>query len=257
MAKGEDMRLEGKVALITGGNAGIGQATALRFAAEGAQVMIAARDAERAQAVVHEIEAGGGVARFVACDVRDPAQCEGAVSATLDACGRLDILVNNAGIILRNRSVLETTLDEWDDIFAVNSKGAFLMSKAALPHLLETKGNIVNVASYAGLVGFVGAVAYCASKGALIQLTRAMALDHARQGVRINCVCPGSVHTPMIEAAWERYGAGAQEAWAEKHPLGRVATPAEVAAAILFLASADADFVTGVALPVDGGITAG
>ncbi|MCC6617327.1 MAG: SDR family oxidoreductase [Anaerolineae bacterium] len=251
------MRLQGKVALITGGNVGIGRATALRFAAKGAQVMIAARDAGRAQAVVDAIAAAGGSARFVACDVRDPAQCAGAVSAAIEAYGRLDILVNNAGIILRNRSVLETSIDEWEDIFAVNSKGAFLMSKAALPHLLATKGNIVNVASYAGLVGFPGAVAYCASKGALIQLTRAMALDHARQGVRVNCVCPGSVHTPMIEAAWELYGEGAPEAWAEKHPLGRIATPEEVAAAILFLASADADFVTGVALPVDGGITAG
>lgn len=136
--------------------------------------------------------------------------------------------------------------------------GAFLTSKYALPEMMRRGGGtIVHVSSYFGLVGSTGVVAYCASKGALIQLTRAMALDHAGDGVRVNCVCPGSVHTPMIEAAWEAHGEGAPELWAAKHPLGRVATAEEVAQAILYLAGPESSFVTGTALTIDGGITAG
>jgi len=137
-------------------------------------------------------------------------------------------------------------------------KGAFLMSRAALPALRASRGAIVNVASYVGLVGFAGAAAYAASKAALVNLTRSMALDHAREGVRVNAVCPGSVDTEMIHAAWAAFPdpAAAASAWAAKHPIGRIATADEVAAAILFLASRDAGFITGVALPVDGGITA-
>lgn len=131
------------------------------------------------------------------------------------------------------------------------------MSKSALPHLIAAKGNIVNVSSYLGLVGFPGLAAYCAAKGALVQLTRAMALDHAAEGVRVNCVCPGSVRTPMIEAAWEQYGEGAEQIWNAKHPMGRIALADEIADAILYLASHEASFVTGAVLAVDGGITAG
>ncbi len=251
------MRLHEQVAIITGGNSGIGQAVALRFAAEGARVVIAARDPERASAVVEAIRAQGGEAVFVPCDVGSAEQCQHVVEQAVARWGKLDILVNNAGIILRNHTVLETTLEQWESMFDVNSKGVFLMSKYALPHLIASHGNIVNVSSYAGLVGFKGAAAYCASKGAVVQLTRAMAVDHAADGVRVNCVCPGSVHTPMIEAAWANYGEGAQQVWESKHPLGRIATPEEVASAILYLASSEASFITGVALAVDGGITAG
>jgi NAD(P)-dependent dehydrogenase (short-subunit alcohol dehydrogenase family) len=251
------MRLHEQVAIITGGNSGIGQAVALRFAAEGARIIIAARDLERGNAIVMTIHQQGGEAVFVPCDVSVPVQCQQVVETALTHFGKLDILVNNAGIILRNHTVLETTLEQWESMFDVNSKGVFLMSKYALPHLIKTHGNIVNVSSYAGLVGFKGAAAYCAAKGAVVQLTRAMAIDHAADGVRVNCVCPGSVHTPMIEAAWANYGDGAQQAWESKHPLGRIATPEEVANAILYLASSEASFVTGVALAVDGGITAG
>ncbi|MFQ5944597.1 MAG: SDR family NAD(P)-dependent oxidoreductase, partial [Anaerolineales bacterium] len=169
-----------------------------------------------------------------------------------------DVLINNSGVIYRGRDVMHTTLEEWDKTFAVNIRGAFLMSKYALPELVRVgSGCIVNVASYFGLVGGIGLAAYCASKGAMVQLTRAMALDHADEGVRVNCVCPGSVQTPMINQAWTDYGDGAPEVWAAKHPLGRIAQPEEVAQAILYLASSASSFVTGAALPIDGGITAG
>ena len=251
------MRLKQKVTIITGANSGIGHATALRFASEGAVVVIAARNQPRGQAVVSEIESTGGNALFVPLDVRLPEQCERVIAQTISQFGRLDVVVNNAGIILRNRNVLHTTYDEWDDTFDINVKGTFNMSKVALPHLITSRGNIVNMSSYLGLVGATGLAAYCASKGAIIQLTRAMALDHAADGIRVNCVCPGSVHTPMIEAAWEQYGEGAEQLWKNKHPVGRVARADEVADAILYLASSESSFVTGVALPVDGGITAG
>jgi NAD(P)-dependent dehydrogenase (short-subunit alcohol dehydrogenase family) len=177
--------------------------------------------------------------------------------STLKLFGGLDILVNNAGIIYRGRDVVSTTLHEWEDTFAVNVRGAFLTSKYAVREMIRRGGgSIVNVASYFGLVGSPGVAAYCASKGALVQLTRAMALDYARDKVRVNCVCPGSVHTPMIEEAWDHFGEGAPETWAAKHPIGRIAQPEEVAQTILFLASSASSFVTGVALPVDGGITA-
>ncbi len=249
------MRFPDKVALLTGGNRGIGLATARLFAEHGARVMLLARHRESLESAAHEIPD----ALSVAGDVTSGSDCEHGVSETLRAFGRLDILVNGAGIIYRNRTVEQTSEAEWEATFDTNVKGAFLMSKFALPALRQTRGCIVNIASYVGLVGFAGASAYAASKAALVNLTRSMALDHAREGIRINCVCPGSVDTDMIHDAWQQYGdhEQAQRVWAEKHPLGRIASPEEIARAILFLASDDASFITGAALPVDGGITAG
>lgn len=246
------MQLE-KVALITGGNRGIGLATARLFASQGARVVLFARNREALESAARELPAGRALC--VAGDVTRAQDCERAVNETLRACGRLDILINGAGIIYRNRTVEQTSEAEWDATFDTNVKGAFLMSKFALPALRAARGCIVNIASY---VGFAGASAYAASKAALVNLTRSMALDHAREGIRVNCVCPGSVDTEMIHDAWRLYGdvEKAQCVWAEKHPLGRIATPEEVARAILFLASDDASFITGAALPVDGGITA-
>lgn len=251
------MRLRNKVAIITGGNSGIGQAAALRFAAEGAAVVIAARDVERADQTVAHIQQNGGTAHFIPLDIRQPDQCQQVVTETITRFGRLNILVNNAGIILRNRDVQNTTIDEWDETFDVNVKGAYLMSKYALPHLIASHGNIINVSSYLGMVGTPGLAAYCAAKGALVQLTRAMALDHAPDGVRVNCLCPGSVATPMIARAWDSFGEGAEQLWRAKHPVGRIGLPEELASAMLFLASDEASFITGAILPVDGGITAG
>jgi NAD(P)-dependent dehydrogenase (short-subunit alcohol dehydrogenase family) len=249
------MRFSNKIVLVTGGNRGIGLATARLFAAEGAQVMLFARDAAAGQAVAEGIPG----AHFVGGDVSRAADCERAVAETLRLCGGLDILVNCAGIIHRNRTVEQTSEAEWDATFDTNVKGMFLMCKAALPFLRARKGCIVNMSSYVGLVGFAGASAYAASKAAIINLTRSMALDHAREGIRVNAICPGSVDTGMIHSAWQQTGNAeeAQRRWAEKHPLGRIARPEEVARVILFLSSDEASFITGTALPVDGGITAG
>ena len=249
------MRFENRVAIITGGTRGIGVAAARLFTAEGGTVVAVARDATHGESAI----AGIPRASFLAVDVRSGADCERVVTETLGTHSRLDVLINNAGVIYRNRTVEQTTDEEWDTTFDINVKGAFLMSRSALQALRDGGGNIVNVASYVGLVGFAGAAAYAASKAALVNLTRTMALDHAREGVRVNCVCPGSVDTEMIRSAWRAHGnpIEAERLWGEKHPLGRIATPEEVARTMLFLASDDASFITGAALPVDGGITAG
>lgn len=244
------------VALISGGNSGIGRASALRFTAMGWRVALAARNEAKGADTVAAVAAAGGEGIFTSCDVREAAQCEAAVAATLAHFGRLDCLVNNAGVVLRNRTVAETSLEEWHQVFAVNLHGAFYLCKYALPALIGTKGSIVNVSSYVGLVALAGLPAYGAAKGAMVQLTRALAIDHAAQGVRANCVCPGTVRTPMTDQAWAAYGPGASEVWSRKHPLGRIAEADEVAAAICFFASPDASFLTGVIMPVDGGITA-
>jgi len=243
-----------KVALVTGGNRGIGLAAARLFTAEGAALFLVGRNRELGEAAARELGA-----TFVPADVRLAADCQRAVAETLRAGGRLDVLVNAAGVVFRNRSVEQTTEEEWDITLGTNLKGAFLMSKYALPALRQSRGTIVNVASYAGLVGFPGAAAYAASKAGLINLTRTIALDHAREGIRANCVCPGSVETDMLHEAWQLYGDvdEARRVWAAKHPLGRIATPEEVARSILFLAGEEASFITGAVLPVDGGITAG
>jgi len=248
------MRFSNRVALITGGNRGIGLAAAKSLAGEGARVMLLARDQARGESEAKSIPNAG----FIRGDVTKAGDCRRAVEETLQAFGRLDILVNCAGIIFRNRTVESTTEEEWDATFDVNVKGTFLMSKYAMPALRERKGCIVNLSSYVGLVGFRGASAYSASKAAIINLTRSMALDHAREGVRVNAVCPGSVDTEMIHAAWKNYGnvEEAQRVWAEKHPMGRIAQPGEVAQAVLFLAGDESGFITGTALTVDGGLTA-
>jgi NAD(P)-dependent dehydrogenase (short-subunit alcohol dehydrogenase family) len=248
------MRFDGKVVLITGGNRGIGLATAYLFASEGALVTLVARDRQRGEAAARQIPQ----AIFIPGDVRLAGDCASAVNGTVQLRNRLDILVNGAGVVYRNRTVEQTTEEEWDTTIDTNVKGAFLMSKYALPALRQSRGSIINIASYVGLVGLLGAAAYAASKAALVNLTRTMALDHAHEQIRVNCVCPGSVDTEMIHEAWRLYGdvAEAQRVWAAKHPLRRIATPDEVARAILFLASDEASFITGAALAVDGGITA-
>lgn len=250
------MKLTHQVALITGGNRGIGLATARLIAQEGARVALVARNQADGQAAASTIPG----AIFIPCDVTRASDCEHAVEETVRTFGRLDILFNNAGIILRNRNVEATTEAEWDALMDTNIKGTFLMSRAALPHLRAAGGGvIVNTASYLGLVGMPGVAAYCASKGAVVNLTRAMALDHARENIRVNCICPGSVETDMIHAAWRNYGdlSEAARVWAAKHPMNRIASPDEVARVVLFLASDDSSFITGAAVPVDGGITAG
>lgn len=219
---------------------------------------LAARDESRTAGVVAEIQAAGRPAIGIRCDVRLPHDCEEAVAVTVAEFGRLDVLFNNAGIIYRGKTVEQTATDEWDETMAVNARGTFLMSKYALPHLATAGGAIVNNASYFGLVGGPGAAAYSASKGAVVLLTKAMALDHAGVGVRVNCVCPGSVDTPMLAREMEEMGGGdeVRSQFESKHPLGRISTPEEIAATVLFLASDEASYITGAAVSVDGGITA-
>jgi len=252
------MRLPDKVALITGGTSGIGEATALLFATEGARVAITGRNASRGTAGVERIENAGGNAIFIRADVSVAADCQRAVDETLRAFGRIDILFNNAGVFYP-QTALECSEREWDEQIDVNLKGTFLMSKCALPAMIAQKrGVIVNNSSGWGIVGGDHAVAYCASKGGVVLMTKAMAIDHGAQGIRVNCICPGDVETPMLPQdakmrglKWEDYIAGCAS-----RPLGRVGTVDEIAKAVLFLASDDSSFMTGAALVVDGGGTA-
>jgi NAD(P)-dependent dehydrogenase (short-subunit alcohol dehydrogenase family) len=251
----KNMRLENKVALITGGTSGIGEATALLFAKEGAKVTITGRDENRGRAVVEKLVRDGGKAVFVRTDVRSSEDCGRAVKETLSTFGALDILFNNAGVFFPH-TALDCTEEEWDLQMEVNLKGTFLMSKAVLPHMIEKRqGVIINNSSGWGIAGGDAAVAYCASKGGVVLLTKAMAIDHGRQGIRVNCICPGDVDTPMLPEdarmrglKWEDYLAGCAN-----RPMGRIGTADEIAKAALFLASDDSSFMTGSALVVDGG----
>jgi NAD(P)-dependent dehydrogenase (short-subunit alcohol dehydrogenase family) len=249
-------KLDGRVALITGGTSGIGRATAELFAAEGAAVAITGRDGRRGAQVVDEIEAVGGRGVFVRADVRVAADCERSVAETIEAFGRLDALFNNAGVYVAN-DVLGCDEDEWDLQVDTSLKGTFLMSRAALPHMIaQGSGSIVNCSSGWGLVGGAKGAAYCAAKGGMVVMTKAMALDHGPQGIRVNAVCPGDTETPMEHRDAEHQGMAWDDyvAWAtEGRAIPRMGRPEEVARAVLFLASDDASFVTGVALPVDGG----
>jgi NAD(P)-dependent dehydrogenase (short-subunit alcohol dehydrogenase family) len=252
------MRLKDKVALITGGTSGIGEATALLFAREGARVAITGRNEGRGVQVVERIKQAGSDGIFVRADVSLAGDCQRTVDETLRKFERIDILFNNAGVFYP-QTALECSEREWDEQIDVNLKGTFLMSKFALPGMIARKaGVIVNNASGWGIVGGDHAVAYCASKGGVVLMTKAMAIDHGAQGIRVNCVCPGDVETPMLPAdakmrglKWEDYIAGCAV-----RPLGRVGTVEEIAKAVLFLASEDSSFMTGAALVVDGGGTA-
>jgi len=249
------MRLQNKVALITGGTSGIGEATALLFAKEGASVAITGRNEKRGHAVTERILQSGGKAIFIRTDVRKAAECRRAVDETLGAFGKLDILFNNAGVFYPH-TTLDCSEEEWDLQLNINLKGTFLMSKFALPPMIQQgSGVIINNSSGWGIVGGDKAVAYCASKGGVVLLTKAMAIDHGRQGIRVNCICPGDVDTPMLPEdarmrglKWEDYLAGCAN-----RPMGRIGTADEIAKAILFLASDDSSFMTGAALVVDGG----
>ncbi len=252
------MRLANKVALITGGTSGIGQATAILFANEGAKIAITGRDEKRGHAVTEQILENGGHAIFIRADVRKPDECSRAIDETLRAFGHLDVLFNNAGIFYPH-SALECTEEEWDLQIDINLKGTFLMSKFALPGMIQQGGGvIINNSSGWGIVGGDAGVAYCASKGGVVLLTKAMAIDHGRQGVRVNCICPGDVDTPMLPEdarmrgmKWEDYLASCSN-----RPMGRIGTVDEIAKAVLFLACDDSSFMTGAALVVDGGGTA-
>ncbi|WP_131732816.1 SDR family NAD(P)-dependent oxidoreductase [Actinomadura formosensis] len=249
--------LEGKTALVTGAASGIGRATAELMAELGAKVVLADLDEAGAQ-VAKAIEAAGGRAVFVRGDVSDAADCERFVAAARDAFGGLDVLFNNAGIIRRS-TVLEISEDDWDLVMAVNIKSIMLMSRAAIPLMAAAGGgSIINTGSGWGIQGGARAVSYCASKGAVVNMTRAMAIDHGPQNIRVNCVCPGDTDTGMLAEEARQLG-GSLEAFytdAADRPLGRVGRPVDIAHMVAFLAGDAASFVSGAIIPVDGAGTA-
>ncbi len=252
-------RLKDKVAVITGGASGIGRATAKLFASEGAAVVIADLNSENGPPVAKEIAAIGARAIFEATDVTSASDCRRLIETTREEFGRLDILFNNAGII-RRATVLDLDEKDWDRVMEVNVKSIFLLSKFAIPLMRESGGGaIINMASGWGLNGGPKAAVYCASKGAVVLLTKAMAVDHGAQNIRVNCICPGDTDTGML--AEEARQLGEESARfvmaAAQRPLRRVGRPAEIAQAALYLASDASSFVTGTALVVDGGALAG
>jgi NAD(P)-dependent dehydrogenase (short-subunit alcohol dehydrogenase family) len=247
---------EGKVALITGGASGIGRATALAFSREGAEVVVADVNAEGGEETVRLIKENGGEASFVKCDVSRASDVEGMVSKAVEEYGRLDCAFNNAGVGVL-KSVVECTEEDWDLTMNVNLKGVWLCMKHEMLHMLKQgSGAIVNTSSAAGLMATQGHAPYTASKHGVVALTKVGALDGASFGVRVNAVCPGGVLTPMLEPLLEAEP-HMKEVMKMMHPLRRIGKPEEIAAAVIWLCSDAASFVTGVAFPVDGGVLSG
>ena len=246
--------LEGKVALVTGGNSGIGRASALAFAKEGAKVIVAARRIEPGEETVRIIKQNGGEAIFVKTDVSNPPEVRSLINTIAETYGQLDCAFNNAGISAPTLSLTaDMSEEEWDSVININLKGIWLCMKYEIPLMLERGGgSIVNMSSILGVVGTsLGVSAYVASKHAIIGLTKAAALEYARQGLRINAVCPGFVETTLIEVATNV--PGGRELIESLHPVGRLATPEEVAQPVIWLCSDAASFVTGHSMIVDGG----
>jgi NAD(P)-dependent dehydrogenase (short-subunit alcohol dehydrogenase family) len=248
-----DKQLMGKVAVITGGSSGIGRACALELAAAGAKVAVGARRKNEGEETVRLIEQQGGEACFVQTEVSKADEVKRLMDTAVSRWGRLDCAVNNAGV--EGTPFVNTADYEegvWDQVMDVNLKGVFLSMKYEIPHMLKSGGSIVNMSSIAGLIGGVGGVGYHASKHGVIGLTRTAAIEYARAGIRVNAVCPAVIQTDMAD----RFFGGKGIPLADIHPLGRVGTPQEIADAVLWLCSDKSSFVTGIALPVDGGLTA-
>jgi NAD(P)-dependent dehydrogenase (short-subunit alcohol dehydrogenase family) len=248
------MRFDNQVVVVTGGSSGIGAAAAAAFAEEGARVIVTGRDADRTRAAVET----GKLAHYGLGDITDPAYCRRFVAEVVDRFGQIDVLVNNAGMIVREDTA-DTTDEQWFSIVAINVNAVFFMSREALRRMRRRcSGAIVNVSSTCGLVGCKGLTAYCTTKGALIQMTQSMALDCAADGIRVNAVCPGATDTPMLFSAHRSRPSrdDMDRVQAETVPMQRMAEPAEVVRAILYLASSEASYITGAHLSVDGGYTA-
>jgi len=248
-------RFEGKAALVTGAASGIGRASAIRLAAEGAKMMLGAISKSGLEETAKAITEAGGQAAVQVFDVSDADACRSCVSATIAEFGRLDVLCNIAGILKMTRFE-DMTDEQWQQTLGINLSGVFYMSKAAIPHLLETKGNIINMASTAGLVGQAYNTHYCATKAGVVMLSRAMAIEFGDRGVRVNAICPGGVKTALVENLQIPENAD-MNLMAKLFPLVEQAEPEEIATAVAYLASSEARFVTGSVFAIDGGQTAG
>lgn len=254
-------RLRGQVALVTGATSGIGAAIAQRFAAEGAQVAVIGRDAGRGEAAARAIDAAagsGGRAAFFAADVTDDAAVACLVQAVHERFGAIDIVVNNAGLSMPG-TIVQTTPAQWADVLRLNLTSAFLVSHHVLPLLIARgRGGVIHIASEAGLKGLQDRAAYCAAKAGLVGLTKAMAVDHARDGIRVNCICPGTIETPMVARLIEDHPhpAAMREAFLQRRLTPFLGTPEDVAEAALYLALPGNRYVTGAVLAVDGGAAA-
>lgn len=252
------MRLQGKVVIITGGTDGIGKAIAVTFAKEGARIMMVARDEAKGRAAQEEVSKFGE-ATYLKVNVSDSSQVRGMVEETVQRYGRIDILVNNAATCPPG-DVVTTSEETWDQVIDANLKGVFLCCKYAIPQMKKVGGGvIVNIGSINSLMAMENEAAYDASKGGVLMLTRAIALDFAKSNIRANCICPGAIETTMLQASLDTAPdpKAARQAITQKHPLRRTGLPQEIALAALFLATDDSSFVTGAAIPVDGGILAG
>ena len=247
------MRLKDKVAIITGGGTGIGRGIALKFGQEGAYVVVCGRREKPLQDTVETIKKAGGEAIYVLVDVSVFKQIEEMVETVLMKFGQIDILVNNAGVYMPD-DILSTEEEEWDKVMNTDAKGVYLASKAVLPHILkQDKGKIINIASIAGLFGFEKSAAYCAAKGAVVNLTREMALDYSARGINVNAVAPGIIESDMTKGFLENEAS--KKAFLDKIPVGRIGIPSDIANICVYLASDESDYMTGQTLVVDGGWT--
>lgn len=247
------MRLQNKVALITGGGTGIGAGIAHMFAREGAQVVVCGRREDPLKKVVDEIDRSGGEAIYCVADISSQEQIQEMIETVTMKFGSIDILVNNAGVFIPD-DVTSTSEQEWDRVMDIDAKGVYLMSKAVLPDMIKKgTGKIVNIASIAGLIGFEKSAAYCAAKGAVVNLTREMALDYASKGICVNAIAPGVIDTDMTKAFLSNEQA--KQGFLSKTPVGRVGTPEDIAYGAVYLASDESNFVVGQTLVIDGGWT--
>lgn len=254
------MKLDGKVALITGGGQGIGRATAILLAEEGARVAVVDINPKTGKETVDKIQQCGRTAIFIKADVSKAKDAERMIETCIKKLGRLDVLFNNAGIVKGGQSddtITELTEEDWDRIMDINVKGVFLGCKYAVPYMIKQGGgSIINAGSIAGVVARSGQIGYSTSKGAVVNMTRQLALDLAKYKIRVNATCPGFISTPLVKSMVENQPEMAR-IWQSWHPLDRFGTPEEVAHSVLYLASDESSFVTGTTLLIDGGFTAG
>ena len=252
------MKLLNKVAIITGGAKGVGKGCALVFAQEGAKVVIVDIDEKSGEETAKEITEKNGIAKFIKTDLKSSGDVQSMISNVIATFGQIDVMFNNAGYHI-SKNVEVTSEDEWDYIINTNLRSVFLCCKYSIPHLRKTQGCIINMSSMVGLIGQSNAGAYSATKGGIVAMTKGMALDFAKDNIRVNCICPGWVHTPLVED-WFGQQPDPEKARAyiySVHPLNRIASSEEIGTAAAFLASSEASFITGVALPVDGAVSLG